>query len=290
MLERETHLGNDTLVKLNEGPVTFGSGEVRLSGEVLLPNAGHRMPGAILCHGFGSSRRAVKAGAQAIASHGVAVLIFDFRGHGGSDGILDGGIVADVIDAWHFLSQFPSVDEKRIALIGHSMGAMAAILAAQQLNPRALVALSCPPELGGKLAKATSFILDKLSNKGTTVINELSSEGALPWPEDAINMLSRLWMHLLGFGLRVDWHSFLEVVTQAKMSTALGKLRDCATLFVHCEGDNLSPYQSVLELYEKARHPKDLFLAKGGFHSAPLQLRGLRGGWARWAVATLMAD
>jgi len=289
MTKGEAYIGNDTRVKLNEGPVTFGSGEVRLSGEVLLPNAGHSMPGAILCHGFGSSRNAVKAGARAIASHGVAVLIFDFRGHGCSDGILDGGIVADVVDAWHFLSQFPCVDEKRIALIGHSMGAMAAILAAQQLNPRALVALSCPPELDGKLAKAAMFLLEKLSDKGTA-INELPLEGAPLWLTGPITVLSHLWMHLLGFGLRVDWQAFVEALTQAKMSTALRELKDCATLFVHCEGDSVTPYQPAVELYEKAKQPKDLFLAKGGFHSAPVQLGALRGGWARWAVATLMGN
>lgn len=289
MLKGQSYVGDDTLVKLNSGPVTFGSGKIRLSGEVLLPNAGHCMPGAILCHGFGSSRRAVKAGARAIASHGVAVLIFDFRGHGGSEGILDGDIVADVVDAWRFLAQFPCVDEERIALIGHSMGAMAAILAAQQLNPRALIALSCPPELDGKLAKAASFILRKLGNKGAAM-TELPPQGASPQLEGPVSVLWRLWMHLLGFGLRVDWQGFLEVATQAKMSTALQELKNCATLFVHCEGDNLIPYQPVLKLYEKAKQPKELFLAKGGFHSAPLQLGGLRGGWARWAVTTLMAS
>jgi len=36
-------------------PVTFGSGKTKLTGKVLLPNTGHPVPGAILCHGVGSS-------------------------------------------------------------------------------------------------------------------------------------------------------------------------------------------------------------------------------------------
>jgi pimeloyl-ACP methyl ester carboxylesterase len=289
MTKRETYISAETPAELSEIPVTFGSGEVKLAGEILFPNAGHPVPGAVLCHGFGSSHRAVKAGARIIANHGVAVLIFDFRGHGASEGILDGNIVQDVVDAWHFLSEFPGVDKRRIALIGHSMGAMAAIMAARQVNPYALVALSCPPELDGKLMKGVPTILRKWITKGITV-EDFPQDGAFPWLNVPFTVLSRLWMHLLAYGLRVDWWGFLDVLTKAKMSTALRELKDCATLFVHCEGDSLTPYQPALELYEKARQPKDLFLAKGGFHSAPLQLGGLRGGWTRWAVATLMAN
>lgn len=289
MAKGEAYMGKGTPAELNEIQITFGGGKVKLAGEILFPNTGHPVPGAILCHGFGSSHRAVKASARIIANHGVAVLIFDFRGHGCSDGILDGNIVADVVDAWHFLSEFPGVDKRRIALIGHSMGAMAAILAARQVNPSALVALSCPPELDGKLAKAASFILEKWINKGTSV-EEYPLDGMFPWLEGPFTILSRLWMHLLAYQLRVDWRAFLEVLMKAKMSTTLRELKNCATLFVHCEGDSLTPYQPALELYEKAKQPKDLFLAKGGFHSAPLQLGGLRRGWTQWAVATLMAD
>ena len=289
MTEVKAYVSEGTRAEPTEIPVTFGSGKVKLAGEILFPSTGHRVPGAVLCHGFGSSHRAVKAGARIIANHGVAVLIFDFRGHGSSEGILDGNIVTDVVDAWRFLSEFPGVDKRRIALIGHSMGAMAAILAARQVNPCALVALSCPPELDGKLVKAAPAMLKKWINKGI-VVEDFPQDEGFARVNGPFTVLSRLWMHLLAYGLRVDWWGFLEVVAKVKMSTALRELKNCATLFVHCEWDVLTPYQPALQLYEVARQPKDLFLAKGGFHSAPLQLGGLRGGWTRWAVATLMAS
>lgn len=66
-----------------------------------------------------------------MASQGVATLIFDFHGYGFSEGVADGRMVEDIVDAWNVLSQFPEVDKKRMGLIGHSLGAMPAIIAAE---------------------------------------------------------------------------------------------------------------------------------------------------------------
>ena len=136
-----------TSPKISELPVTFGSGKIKLTGKILLPDVEHHVPGAILCHGLGANYQAVEPSARIMASQGVASLIFDFRGHGNSGGVFDENMAGDVIDAWHFLSSFPQVNKKRIALIGHSMGAAAAVLAASQIVPYALITLSCPPEL-----------------------------------------------------------------------------------------------------------------------------------------------
>ncbi len=288
-MKGKANMDKGTQAELSRFPVTFGSGEVKLAGEILFPNKRHPVPGAILCHGFGSSYRAVEAGARIIANCGVAVLIFDFRGHGGSGGILDGNIVVDVVDAWHFLSDFPGIDRRRIALAGHSMGAMAAILAARQVNPHALIALSCPPELGGKLADVASFLLENWVNKDSG-FEEYRRDGVFPWLKGPFALLWHLWVHLAGYQQRVDWRGFLEVVTRAKMSTALCELKNCSKLFVHCQGDSLTPYQAVLELYKKAEKPKGFLFDRGGFHSAPLLPGSLRAGWTRWVVATLMTN
>jgi len=95
-------------------------------------------------------------------------------------------------------------------------------------------------------------------------------------------------MQLSGYRLRIDWQAFFTVVKRAEMSSALRELKDCPTLFVHCRGDNLTPYQSAMELYGEIRQPKEVLLVKGGFHTAPLLPGKLRRGWTQWAVATLM--
>lgn len=289
MMKRNACVEKGTAAGVNSIPVTFGSGEVKLAGEVFSPNTGHPVPGVVLCHGFGSSRRSVESSARIMANSGVAALIFDFRGHGSSDGVLDGDIVADVVDAWHFLSEFPGVDESRVALVGHSMGAMAAILAARQVNPHALVALSCPPELAGRLTDTLSSALEDLIGKNAGV-KEYPKDGALPWLKGPFAMLSCFWMRLAGYRIHVDWQAFFEITKKAKMSAALHEVENCPTLFVHCRGDSMTPYQAALKLYEEAGQPKDLLLVKGGFHSAPLMPGGLRRGWTKWAVAALMAN
>jgi hypothetical protein len=258
MITKKVNVDKETPTELNEVAVTFGSGQIRLTGKILLPITEHPVPGAILCHGLGSSYQAVEPSARIMASHGVATLIFDFHSHGRSGGIFDGNMVRDVIDAWHFLSEFPEVDKKRIALVGHSMGAVAAVLASRQINPYTLIALSCPPEPPAS------------------------------WLAKPIAVAWHLWVYLARYRLHADWQAFFRALTKMKLSTSLRELKNCPTLFVHCRGDHLIPYQLTMKLYERANRPKDLLLAEGGFHSAPLLSKNLRSRWTQWAVATLM--
>lgn len=225
-IKEEANMGRETSVELSELPVTFGSGEIKLTGKILLPTVGHPVPGAILCHGLGAGYQAVEPCARIIAEQRIAVLIFDFHGHGRTGGVFDGNMVGDVVDAWHFLSGFPGVDKKRIALAGHSMGAVAAILASRQVSPHALIALSCPPEPPAS------------------------------WLAKPLAIVSPIWAYLAGYRLRANWQAFFRVLTKTKLSVALRELRSCTTLFVHCRGDRLTPYQLAMKLYEKANHPQ----------------------------------
>ncbi len=258
MITKKLNMNKEILVGLSELPVTFGSREIKLAGKILLPNVGHPVPGAVLCHGLGASYQAVEPSARIMANHGVASLIFDFHGHGHSGGVFDGNMVGDVIDAWHFLSGFSGVDKKRIALVGHSMGAVAAILASRQINPYTLIALSCPPEPPAS------------------------------WLAKPIAVAWHLWVYLARYRLHADWQAFFRALTKTKLSLSLRELKNCPTLFVHCRGDHLTPYQLTMKLYERANRPKDLLLTEGGFHSAPLLSKKLRSRWTQWAVATLM--
>lgn len=289
MINIETIINMKTPVGLKTLPVTFGNGNNKLTGKIFLPTVKHPVPGALLCHGLGSGHRAMEPSARIIAGYGVAVLVFDFRGHGHSDGILDGDMVTDVLDAWHFLSHLPEVDTERVALIGHSMGAMAAILAARHINPRALIALSCPPDLDSSLTSSDLSTIDTWIKEDIS-IKEHPRDGAFPWQKGPVALLSRFWMYLTGFRLLVDWRAFFKILTKVQMSTALHELHNCSTLFVHCRGDRLTPYQAMVQLFEQANQPKDLLVARAGFHSAPLLPGNLRNRWTRWAATTLMTN
>jgi dienelactone hydrolase len=94
---------------------------------------GERPPGVALMHGFASDRLVVSSLARRLAASGYAVLSFDASGHGQNRapfrrtlGRAD-AFESDFAAAVSFLRGHPLVDGERIAVMGHSMGAGAAL-------------------------------------------------------------------------------------------------------------------------------------------------------------------
>jgi pimeloyl-ACP methyl ester carboxylesterase len=83
---------------------------------------------------------------------GFAVLAFDFRGHGQSDGAPDPPKASDDLrTALAFLASQAQVDGERIALVGASMGGMASVIVgAEEPGVRTVVAISTSPGAGGQ--------------------------------------------------------------------------------------------------------------------------------------------
>jgi len=222
-----------------------------------------------------------------MANQGIASIIFDFRGHGASKGAVDGKMAEDIVDAWNTLCQLPEVDRQRIGIAGHSLGAMSAIMAADKVNkPRALVALACPPEVEGPLPIGGEKSFGRWGRE-IKVIMEYPKHGAFPWLKGVAALFCRIWMYLGCFKVRVDWRKFMAAFPQMKMSAVLEKLEDCSKLFVFCEGDRVTPYRKYAPVYESACEPKELILARGGFHTTPLLAGNLRSQWTNWLVKTL---
>jgi dienelactone hydrolase len=99
----------------------------------LFPPA-ERPPCVVLGHGFLADRQLMSTLARRIAENGYAVLAFDFHGHGQNRNPLahdeidpHGELVADVGAAVRFMRGYQMVDGSRIVVIGHSMGAGAAL-------------------------------------------------------------------------------------------------------------------------------------------------------------------
>lgn len=103
--------------------------------------------GVIVLHGAGSQKESHHDFARAAVASGLAVLSFDQRGHGESDGGLDGRLIADVT-AMAGLLRTELPPEAPIALRGSSMGGFLAILAAQPARASAVVAI-CPASAAG---------------------------------------------------------------------------------------------------------------------------------------------
>jgi len=117
-------LGN----KLEGKPVT-------LTGELRFPNAGTgRVPAVILVHGSGGIRDNIDAWSKEINTLGVAVFVLDsFKGRGivrtaTDQSQLDSlAMMTDAYRALAVLAKNPRIDSSRIAIMGFSKGAVAAV-------------------------------------------------------------------------------------------------------------------------------------------------------------------
>lgn len=133
-------------------------GAERIPGILMMPNASGSVPAALLLHGFGA-RKELMADTigGAFVARGVAALAIDLPMHGGREGSpadlmsanpmrLIGawrGAVREVRLALEYLGQHERVDEKRLGLVGYSLGSfLANIVAADTSNVRAVVLAS----------------------------------------------------------------------------------------------------------------------------------------------------
>lgn len=111
----------------DERDISFRSGDITLAGTLLLPRTQGRVPAVVFLHGSGGEGRwASRYLASHFAAHGIASLIFDKRGVGGSSGDWrvagPNELVADALAAVARLLDEPRVDPKRIGIHGHSQG------------------------------------------------------------------------------------------------------------------------------------------------------------------------
>jgi len=274
-------------VKWHTEPIDFSAEGGTLHGEILLPNGQWPFPGAVLCHGMATDHRSMRPSAERLVRRGIATLTFDFRGHGKSDGTLDGDLAQDVIAAIKFMCRHPKIDPQRIALVGHSLGAIAALHAAAALeNIRALVFLSGPAEFDGRFAKLWAPFYHKAARAGSLII-EFPRIGPLPMLGRLQGTSSWLWMWLRGYRLRIDLEKSAESWVNLNPFTNIEKIGASPKLFVHCKGDKLIPYKAAFKLYEKAEQPKEFLLSEGGFHATPLFPGKLREKWIAWLVSAL---
>lgn len=109
-----------------------------------IPSAGEgRAPAVAILHGWGGNAEMLLPLAEPLHRAGFALLFFDARCHGRSDEDSFASLprfAEDLAHALDWLRLRPEVDTERIAVIGHSVGAGAALLAASRRNDIAAVA------------------------------------------------------------------------------------------------------------------------------------------------------
>ncbi len=99
--------------------------------------------GVVVLHGAGSCKESHHDYARVLIAAGLAAITFDQRGHGESEGPMDGRVLADVAAIAALVRSECGSPELPIALRGSSMGGCLAILSAGLAGAEAVVAV-CP--------------------------------------------------------------------------------------------------------------------------------------------------
>jgi uncharacterized protein len=138
-------------------PVLFPSGTITCEGVLVRSEEGTSTPGLVICHpyplhGGDMENNIVRALAEAFAAAGFAVLRFNFRGVGKSEGRYAEGIgeQEDARAALTWLSAQTGIDADQLFLAGYSFGARVT-LAVAATDPRVCgFIVVAPPVLGGQ--------------------------------------------------------------------------------------------------------------------------------------------
>jgi putative redox protein len=232
--------------------VTFEVDGLEIVGQLYLPDESAALhPAVCICHGIPNDTPAANtkirdrgyAGlAEEICRQGFTVLIFNFRGTGGSQGNFDIlGWTDDLRAALDYLWALPGVCGSGLSLLGFSGGAAVAVCVAG-LGERvsAVAACACPAEFDSLVVERgqSSAIIDHFRSIG--VIRDKDFPAS---PED--------WLD--GFR-RVSPINYVSRISPRPL------------LLVHGDQDETVTLDHAHRLYAQAKEPKQLVIIDGVGH------------------------
>lgn len=199
-------------------------------------------PSVILVPGFKADRASMVPYARFLYADGLNVLLYDSRGTGGSGGMFSLGVreVNDVHGAITFLEHRSSLRNQRIGVLGVSLGAGVAIVAASRFTPiKAVVADSAYTD--------QRAVVDRLDTLRVGPLRVPLAPIA-PWIVDRI------------LGTRLAAFSPLQVVAH---------IAPRALLLIHSRHDTnpTTPLSGAIALYRAAGPPVSLWVAPHGDHA-----------------------
>jgi pimeloyl-ACP methyl ester carboxylesterase len=231
------------MIGIKEIPLAFKCKNQQIAGILHLPQK-KNPPIIIMCHGWGSNKLGTWQGlfvkfAREICKNGFAVLRFDFRGSGDSEGEFGeqtiGTMLEDLDCVLNNLDK-DLVNIDKIGLIGHSLGGKAAILKAEDKRIKCLVLWSTPASQ--KNAMTIDFI-DEVRERKKLLLGD-----------------SGLWIN----------NKQLESYLKYDGLKAIRKVM--IPVLVASGSEDLSVFPShSKKLYKAANKPKELVFVKGADHS-----------------------
>ena len=226
-------------------PATDG---VRLAGW-FLPHP--RPVGTVLLlHGFGTNHFGLAHLAYDLLEHGLQCLLFDFRGHGASEGeVTTLGLRErrDVIGALQYLRSRSDVDPDRIGMYGVSMGGATALLTLEDgMGVRALVTDSAFATLRGAIDHGFRRI------------------AGLP---PSIFRTPTVWFSSRFVGEKLD-----HVLGRVRPIDRIKHTAPCPLLIIHGTEDDVVYVQDAYQLYVAADGPKELWIIPDAGHGRAYEM------------------
>lgn len=264
--------------------VSFYSDGHRLDGLLYTPRdltPGERRPGVVLLVGYTYLKTMVMPDiAKVLNAAGYVALVFDYRGFGESEGergrLMPLEQVADARAALTFLSNQPTVDPERMAVIGISLGgAHAVTTAALDRRVRAAVALE-PPGNGARWLRSLrrqwewSQFLERLAeDRRQRVLSGKSSlvdplEIVLPDPESQA-FLDQVAAEFPQMKVTLSLASAEALIEYAPEDIA-GHIAPRPLLVIHGDADQLVPLAEAQAIVERAGATARLEVIPGMSH------------------------
>ena len=200
--------------------------------------AGEAAPALAVVHGWGGNAEMMLPLAKPLHAAGYALLFFDARSHGRSDGDSFASLprfAEDLEHAVDWLQRQPDVDACRVGAIGHSVGAGAALLlASRRKDLAAIVSLAA------------------FAHPATIMRRWLKQKGIPYWP---------LGAYVLNYIQRVIGYRFDAIAPCHTIG-----LTNCPILLAHGTEDETVPVSEAQEIYANRRDELVRLLLMPGSH------------------------
>ncbi|HEX5191827.1 MAG TPA: alpha/beta hydrolase [Solirubrobacteraceae bacterium] len=268
-------------------PLPFFADGLRLDADLHLPaGAAAQVPPPVLVAASGYQGLKVlhpERFARALTPRGYAVLTFDYRGFGASEGergrLTPQDWAEDVRAAVDRLGGCELVDADRIGLLGWALGGGVVIAeASDDPRVRAVAAINAI----GDGARATrsmhdeeswNQLLERIEADRTRRATIGRSEITSPWDIVRLDLDGRTSPYVLdelykapGYGSGVTLQS-AELLLRFSPERAVSRLAGRPLLIVHGDGNELHRPQEAQSLFDRAGEPKRLVYLEGAGHT-----------------------